>query len=164
MTEPTTSTGPTAEEIAAKKLADKNAREAKKVADNAAKAAEKATKAAEAKAAKDAAAQAKLDAKKAAEDAKNATKMPIQNDVRRPRPETTCGKCWAVYDDLTAQRKSTDGMPAAIADAKKVLEGMGINIATIRTQYAHWRKYNGVTGRVESTAPPVASPAPAVAA
>jgi len=131
---------------AKKKAEEKDAREAKKKAD------------AEAKA------KAKADALAAKEASKTQGKMPMQNDVRRPKPESTCGKCWATYDKLSADR----GSPCAIADAKKILEAQGINEATIRTQYAHWRKFNGVSGRVEAVAAPVppappAPPAPAPA-
>jgi membrane protein involved in colicin uptake len=117
--------------------------------------AEKAAKSEKAAADKAAKAQAKIDAKAAKAQAKEASKQPVQNDVRRPKPETTCGKCWSVYDRLSNDR----GSPVAIADAKKVLEAEGVNEATIRTQYAHWRKFNGVTGRIESTEKPAEAPA-----
>ena len=141
-------------EKAAAAAAEKEARAKKKADEKAAKEAKKkeeADKKAAEKAAKEAAKEA----------AKTQGKMPMQNDVRRPKPESTCGKCWAVYDDLSTKR----GSPCAIADAKKILDGMGINEATIRTQYAHWRKFNGVSGRVEAVAAPVppAPPAPPVA-
>jgi hypothetical protein len=142
--------------------ADKAAKAAKKAADQAERArvaaekkaqkdAEKAEKLAKREADKAAKIQAKNDAKAAAEAAKQASKQPEQNGVRRPKPETTCGKCWAVYDRLAGER----GGVAAIGDAKPELEAMGINDATIRTQYAHWRKFNGITGRVESVNKPV---------
>ena len=161
MNEPTTLTPEQvaqakADEAAAKaqaKATEKAARDAAAVEKKAQKDAEKIAAAAKREADKAAKAQAKIDAKVAAEAAKESSKMPIQNEVRRPKPETTCGKCWAVYDEMSNKR----GQPVAIADAKKVLESMGINEATIRTQYAHWRKYNGVTGRIESEKAPVAA-------
>jgi cobalamin biosynthesis Mg chelatase CobN len=132
----------------------KAARDAANAEKKAAKDAEKAEKAAKREADKAAKVQAKLDAKAAAVAAKEAGKMPEQNGVRRPKPETTCGKCWAEYDRLASER----GGVAAIGDAKPALEAQGINEATIRTQYAHWRKFNGITGRVESVAKPVEQP------
>lgn len=141
-------------EKAAAAAAEKEAR-AKKKAD------EKAAKEAKKKEEAEAKAKAKAEAAAAKEAAKTQGKMPMQNDVRRPKPDSTCGKCWEVYDRLSAER----GSPCAIADAKKVLDAQGINEATIRTQYAHWRKFNGVSGRVEAVAAPVppAPPAPPVA-
>ncbi len=139
---------------AAKKAEDKAAREAKKLADAEARKAEKKAAKVAREAKKQADAQAKTDAKAAAVAAKEAGKMPIQNEVRRPKPDTTCGKCWAVYDQMTNDK----GSYVAIGDAKKVLEGQGVNEATIRTQYAHWRKYNGVTGRIEAEKAPEAPP------
>jgi len=141
-------------EKAAAAAAEKEARAKKKAEEKEAKEAKK-------KADADAKAKEKADAIAAKEAAKTQGKMPMQNDVRRPKPESTCGKCWSVYDQLSAER----GAPCAIADAKKVLDAQGINEATIRTQYAHWRKFNGVSGRVEAVAAPVppAPPAPPVA-
>jgi hypothetical protein len=157
---------PTPEQVAEAKAAEaamkaqqkaeaKAAKEAAAAEKKLAKDAEKAAKVEKAAADKAAKAQAKIDAKAAAIAAKEASKQPEQNGVRRPKPNTTCGKCWEVYDRLSNER----GQPAAIADAKKVLEADGVNEATIRTQYAHWRKFNGVTGRIESTEKPAEQPA-----
>lgn len=100
--------------------------------------------------------QAKIDAKAKAKADKEASKQPEQNGVRRPKSETICGKAWAVFDDLSAK----SGAPATI---KASLENAGgIAEATVRTQYARWRKYHGISGKIE-TAPP-AKPAETPAA
>lgn len=107
------------------------------------KAAAKAAKAAEKAAAKTA-------KKEASKLAKEASKQPKQNDVRRPKPNTATGKVWAIFDSLSA----STGAPAAIGDALK--QAAGTPEATVRTQYARWRKFHGITGRAT---PPVSEPA-----
>lgn len=121
-------TAATAEEIAAKQAAATEA-----------KAAAKAAKAA-----------AKVEAKAAAKAAKESAKMPKQNDVRRPKAGTTTGKVWGIFDELSAK----SGAPAAIGDALKA--ATGIPEATVRTQYARWRKFHGITGRAVAAAEPAA--------
>ena len=66
-----------------------------------------------------------------------------QNGVTRPAPETKCGKIWAAADSL-----SSDTAPASIAALKLHSSCMGVNEHTIKTQYARWRAYNGVKGRI----------------
>lgn len=135
----------TPEQIAAE-TAEKNAAKAAKAQARTDAKAAKATVKAEAKAAK---AKAKADAKadKAAAKvaAKAASKLPSQNDVTRPKAETTTGKAWAVFDALSAET----GKPALIGDALK--RAPEIAEATVRTQYARWRKFHGITGRAETT-------------
>lgn len=136
-------------EKAAQKEADKLAREQKRLQDKADKDAKKLAdkKAREDKIAADK--QAKLDAEKAKLEAKAALKMPSKNGITQPKAGTVTGRCWEVYNSMSAER---GGRPVAIADAKKVLDAEGVNEATIRTQYAQWRKFHGVTGRIASDA------------
>lgn len=108
---------------------------AKKAADKAAKLAAKVQKKADAKVAKE------------------ASKQPKQNDVRRPKPATVTGKVWAIFDDLSGKA----GSPATIGDSLKA--ATGVPEATVRTQYARWRKFHGIVGR--TTAPAVAETAAA---
>lgn len=89
---------------------------------------------------------AKLEAKAA----KEAAKQPKQNDVRRPKAGTTTGKVWAIFDSLSA----STGAPALIGDALK--QATGIPEATVRTQYARWRKFHGITGRTVVASEPAA--------
>lgn len=134
---------------AAAKKAEKA--EAKKVKDEAAAKA-KADKAAAEQAKKDAAA-AKEAEKAAAKAAKEATKMPEANNVRRPKPETLCGQAWAVFDEVSAK----NGQPASIKESLEVAKGRNLNEGNVRVEYARWRKFFGVTGRVQ--APGDAKPA-----
>lgn len=136
----------------AKKASDKLAADAvkaqKKIDSDAAKQAAKDKKAADIA--------AKAEAKKTAEAAKESTKQPMQNEVRRPKPEGACGKVWVTADRLSAAM----GQPVPIANLSADCQSQGINDSTIRTQYALWRKFNGVVGRVVA---PVAAPVAPVA-
>jgi hypothetical protein len=157
-----------ASQAAADKAAEKAAKDAEKAAAKAQKAAEKeaqkAAKAAEAEAAKAAKAaekaakeQAKADAKAAALAAKEANKMPEANGVRRPKPETLCGQAWAIFDEVSQRNQST----ASIGESMEIARARGLNEANVRAEYARWRKFYGVTGRI--AAPKPAAPAAPVA-
>jgi len=127
-----------AAELKAAKAAE---RAAKKEAAEAAKADKKASVEAE-KAAK---AQAKLDAKAA----KEAQRQPEQNGVRRPGPDGLCGKVWGLADSLSAEMSQA----VPIANLLKAGEEQGMNVSNIRTEYARWKKFHGLSGRI--TAPVV---------
>jgi hypothetical protein len=164
----------TEEQKAARLESEKQAKAAQREADKAAKAQAreqgKAAKAAEreqAKAAKEAEKAAKLKAKEEAaaakkaeqEAAKAAEKQPEQNGIRRPKPEGMCGRAWAIFDEASKAR----GEPASIGETLPVAVAAGINDATVRTQYARWRKFHNVSGRIEAPKPvqePAAEPAP----
>lgn len=60
-----------------------------------------------------------------------------QNGVKRPKNNSLCGKAWAVYD------QTLTGM--TFNDAFKLLEDGGMNKSTIRTQFAHWKKFNAIS-------------------
>lgn len=115
------------------------------------------------KAQREAAAQVKKDAKvaakadlKAKREADKAAKLaakpqkaakleqPKQNDVVRPKSGTACAKLWDIFDSLSAN----SGAPTPIAAALELARSQGINDSTTRTQYARWRKFNGVSGRI----------------
>lgn len=164
-----------AEQAAAAKQAEKAAAKAKKDAEAAAKkaakeaaAAEKQAKADAKKAEKEAAAakkeaekQAKIDAKaakaaekEAAKAAKQANRMPEQNGVRRPGPDGLCGQVWALADKLSTELKQA----VPIANLLEAGTAAGLNASNIRTEYARWKKFHGLSGRI--TLPtPVAQPA-----
>ena len=116
----------------AKKAEEKAEKDAKKEADKAAKEAEKAAKA-----------QEKIDAAAAAKAAK-ANKMPENNGVRRPKPETLCGQAWAVFDEVSAK----NGAPASIKESLEIAKARGLNEGNVRVEYARWRKFFGITGRI----------------
>lgn len=74
--------------------------------------------------------------------------QPKQNDVTRPKSGTQCGKLWDIFDGLSAEA----GSPTAIAKSLELARAQGYNDSTTRTQYARWRKYNGVSGRIVAAA------------
>lgn len=136
------------------KAAEKAEREAKKAQDAADKAAAKeAEKAAkeqakiDEKAAKE---QAKLDAKAA----KEAQRMPEQNGIRRPKPETLCGQAWSVFDAVSAET----GAPATIARSLEIGREQGLNEGNVKTEFARWRKFHNITGRAAPVEAPVTAP------
>lgn len=137
----------------AKKLADK---EAAKQAKNAAKLA-----AVEAKKAEAAKKREEKEAAKAAEKAaKEANRQPEANGVRRPKPDTKCGQAWAVFDELSAK----NGTPASITDAMPIAKDRGLNEGNVRAEYARWKTFFGLSGRilpVAKTVPADATPAAA---
>lgn len=135
---------------AAKKAEEKAAAKAAK---DAAKAEEKAKKDAEKQAAKEAKeaekaakAQEKIDAANAAKAAKEANKMPEANGVRRPKPETLCGQAWAVFDEVSQK----NGAPASIKESLEIAKARGLNEGNVRVEYARWRKFFGITGRIQA--------------
>ena len=138
-----------AEEAKAAKLAEREARKAEKEAKlkekedaQAEKEALKAQKLAE----KEAKLKEKEDAQAAKLAEKEASRMPEQNGVRRPKPETLCGQAWAIFDDVSART----GAPATIGESLEIARAKELNEANVRTEYARWRKFNGVSGRLAS--------------
>lgn len=67
-----------------------------------------------------------------------------QNGVTRPAADTLCGKVWATADAISL---STHGV-CPIAALKEHADMKDVNEHTIKTQYAKWRTYNGITGRL----------------
>ena len=135
-------------EAKAKKEAEKAAKEAEKAQKAAEKAAAKEQAKAEREAAKAAKAEEAAKAKEAAKAAKEANRMPMQNGIRRPKPETLCGQAWAIFDEVSGAK----GSPAAIGECLPIAIERGLNQTNVRVEYARWRKYFGVTGRIENPA------------
>lgn len=101
-----------------------------------------------------AAKKAAKEAEKAAEKAereklKEASRMPEQNGVRRPQAETACGRAWALMDAISAKL----GQPAPISYVLDLAGRHELNTDTVKTQYARWKKFNNVTGRVALPVP-----------
>ena len=122
------------------------------------KAAEKAEAKAQKQAEKEAAAKAKAEAKAEALAKKQAEKaeashtkveMPVQNGIKRPKPEGKCGRTWAIFDALSFAKNA----PVAIADAIPEVEAAGLSVGNARAEYAQWRKFNGITGKVPASKP-----------
>lgn len=148
------------DEAAAKAAAEAKQAAEKKAAETAAAKAKKAEEKAAAKAAKDA---EKAAAKKAKEDAiaaKKAQQMPEQNGIRRPRPEGKCGQAWAMMDAMSGEL----GSPVPVGDVVTKGEAAGLNAGNIRAEYARWKKFHGITGRIAKPAKAEAAPATTEAA
>lgn len=105
------------------------------------------TKVAEAK--KAAKEREKAEAKVKREEEKAANAQPQQNGITRPRPDTACGQCWALFDAMSAKM----GAPVPVAYALQAAESKGLNKDTAKTQYARWKTFNGITGRVATPMP-----------
>lgn len=121
---------------------------AEKEAKAAARAAEKEAKAqaaAEAKAQKEAERAAKKAEKEAAKLARITEREPEQNGMRRPKPGTKTRAIWDLCDQLSTELQR----PVAIAELRAAVPE-GTNENMMRSQYAYWRKFFGITGRVEA--------------
>ncbi len=91
------------------------------------------------------AAKAEADAKaKAEREAKKGAKI-TQNDVTRPAADSKTGKVWEIADNLS----STKGSPVSLSELKAETDKIGANPNMVSSQYASWRKFYGIRGRVE---------------
>lgn len=84
-------------------------------------------------------------AEKRAEAEKNKVVMPEQNGVRRPAPGGKCAAAWDLFDKVSRAK----GAPASIAEALRDGDAASQNVANMKAEYARWRKFHGVVGRVE---------------
>lgn len=130
----------------AEKAEAKAKREAEAAEKKAAKEAQKAQEKADREAKKAAEKAAKEQAKADAKAAKEANRMPEQNGIRRPKPDTLCGKAWGIFDSVSQK----NGAPASIGESMELAKADGLNEANVRAEYARWRKFHGITGRIES--------------
>jgi len=67
--------------------------------------------------------------------------QPVQNNVRMPKPETACGKSWAICNVLLAEKG------ALIFTAKDVIavgNTQGINKNTTGSEFYMWKKYHAL--------------------
>lgn len=73
---------------------------------------------------------------------------PQQNNVTRPGSDTKTGRVWATCDQI---RQQENRIPS-FDDVAKILKRRDPDFAdaTIRTQIARWRAFNGITGRQDS--------------
>lgn len=127
-----------------KKAADKAEREAKKEADKQAREEKRAAEKAEKDAAKKAAAEQKAAEAAEKKAAREASKMPEQNGVRRPKTDTKCGKVWTLIETIGEQMGQTPPVAYVMQHGK----AQGFDDNTLKTQYARWKKFNGIEGRV----------------
>lgn len=75
---------------------------------------------------------------------REANRMPEQNGIRRPKPDTKCGRAWAIADELSNEL----GQPTPIAQLLERATAEGLNEGNVKAEYARWRKFNGITGRI----------------
>lgn len=139
----------------ASKQAEKEALKATREAEKQAKAEALEAKKAEREAEKQAKAKEREDKAREKEEAKalklaqkEANRQPEQNGVRRPKPDTLCGKAWAIFDQVSAK----NGTPATIGESMEIAKADNQNEANVRAEYARWRKFHGITGRLASPA------------
>lgn len=72
------------------------------------------------------------------------------NGITRPKADTLCGRIWHAADQITVQQ----GRPATVAELGVHPALNGVNAHTKKTQYARWRAFNGVSGRIDTTPKP----------
>lgn len=85
---------------------------------------------------------------KAKADKAAAADKDAKNGITRPADGTKCGRIWTAADQISASQHTI----AAIAVVKHHELVKGIPEATIKTQYARWRQYNGIKGRLQTIA------------
>ena len=128
------------EQNRAKKAAEKLANEQKKAAERAQKEAERLER---------------EKAKLATLQARITNPQVEQNGVRRPKDGSKCATIWGIFETASAEK----GAPVAIKEVLTFAMEQGFNEATVRTQYAQWRNFHGIVGRVAPA--PVANDADA---
>ena len=78
---------------------------------------------------------------------------PEQNGLKRPSAGSTCAIIWDTCDEIS----KTSGHTCTSAELFNALQGY--NECTLRTQYARWRHFNGITGRLPNQQKTVKLPA-----
>ena len=78
---------------------------------------------------------------------------PEQNGLKRPSAGSTCAIIWDTADHISKQT----GHTCTSAELFNALQGY--NECTLRTQYARWRQFNGITGRLPNQQKTVKLPA-----
>ena len=75
---------------------------------------------------------------------------PENNGVKRPSAGTVCAAVWDTAATLSTLSESGGNHTkvATLSEVTKACEAKGINKFTARTQYARWRVFNGITGRL----------------
>lgn len=86
----------------------------------------------------------KAKAKEEAKLAKDANRQPMQNGIRRPGPNGLCGRGWTIMDQISKDK----GAPAAAKEVKAATDAAGLHWGNIVGEYAKWRKFHGLTGRI----------------
>lgn len=71
-----------------------------------------------------------------------------QNGMKQPSEGTPSAKLWAAYDAVAAEL----GRPPAYEEVAEAGLAAHPVAGTVKAAYAHWRKFHGITGRVQSAA------------
>ncbi len=82
-------------------------------------------------------------------DEREAKKEPEQNGIRKPSLGTLCRAAWDLFDAVTTEMKQT----APISYVLPVALAKGLNEANVKAEYARWKKYHGISGRVSVPVP-----------
>lgn len=80
---------------------------------------------------------------------REAKKEPEQNGIRKPSVGTLCRAAWDLFDAVTAEM----GQSAPISYVLPVALAKGLNEANVKAEYARWKKYHGISGRVAVPVP-----------
>lgn len=86
--------------------------------------------------------QAEKPASKEATGLKIEKDRPEANGIKRPSAGSTCAIIWNTADRISLE----NGAPAQFSQVANELQGY--NEFTLKTQYARWRQFNGITGRL----------------
>ncbi len=73
-----------------------------------------------------------------------------RNGIKRPSAGTVCDQVWAIATELSNGDEQPRTRIATLSEVVKAAEAKGINKYTARTQYARWRGFHGIVGRVSS--------------
>lgn len=73
-----------------------------------------------------------------------------RNGVKRPSAGTSCAAVWDTAFSLSvmSENGTQHERIATLSEVVKAAESKGINKFTARTQYARWRVFHGLTGRL----------------
>ena len=69
-----------------------------------------------------------------------------RDGIKRPGPGTISETLWSIFDAKEAEL----GHAPALGDVLDEATAQDIKEASVKAGYAHWRKFHGITGRVES--------------
>lgn len=100
----------------------------------------------------EAAATKKAEKAKAAEEKKAAKEALRKGGELPPREGSKCALVWDTATQLSeAQGSPVDGKTLAASEPMGEKGPFGVmNMHTIKTQYARWRKHHGITGRIST--------------
>lgn len=89
--------------------------------------------------------------KEARKQRREANRQPKVNGVRKPADGTICGNVWVLIEAIGAAL----GQHAPVAYVLSEGLARGYDANTLKTQYARWKKYNGLDGEIKLPLPPL---------